>query len=908
MKTTIRRNLVIGLGGTGLNAVYNLKRRYQRIFGTPRPLGTRFLVLDTTQPQDQDGVRLEGGEFISLVTQDPRRVLEVNKEVKRWFPTKPAIPLSTIANGASQIRPLGRLALFHNANRVIAQLEQIVTEVLAIEQGTLDGEIEVAEGQGILISIIGSISGGTGSGTFLDVGFICRHLLSDKGEAGSQSKVLGFVLLPGVFKGLPSTANVEANSYAAMKELDYYMALTSGQESRLAYTSQLTIDIKNPPFTNLYVVNNLNRKGQAFTGIPVLCEQISLAAFLHAGGIGKSTTDVLDNTRGRAKQEDKAGGKWSSYGSLGISELVLDRDRASDELALRIARAAIGKAFARTDERDSGVEDFLRANHLVEHDADQLTDALLKPEAEEPLLHDVVGKKDLLNIRGIVSAYVNNVDVDFKKRLDSITRSFLDERVDRLEERIQDTVAQDGGVFAAIRFLEGAIGSLRGYSEEMMIEAREYDEKREASGLRLKAYQDEAETTADKFFAGKGAVREIVENVRVELLNLADAIAQSARRRRAQEVYSNLVEVIEDRLRKLKTLQERVDHCQFNVFEKELEKLHSRYLQKSGPFQVEVEVPPKFLALSDGDEQGLLAYLQQDENWLETLMSFSDEKLFEEFRAFGRTRNRVESLRRLTIDQVLDAVRKTDSKKAEQYVVRAYNLAAPLWNIDTAIASPEDLQLFGVSSTQENALQLMDLTSVLPEQARPHICEVGDPERIYVARIETPAPGFTISGMHMYKQHYERLRAVVPFHLEPEFVDEPALDLFPPGEESAPFRVWALANAEVFQLVVANGAHYKVWRKRENDPDEGDFIALPQGRVKARDALVGDSELVAELTEVIERKQQAAGVDVVLNKLKEHVIKLKDMEKKATDESLIRLIREETRAVNEYITEYQKLA
>jgi hypothetical protein len=48
MTTTIRRNLVIGLGGTGLNVVYSLKRKYDSVFRTPRPHGTRFLVLDTT--------------------------------------------------------------------------------------------------------------------------------------------------------------------------------------------------------------------------------------------------------------------------------------------------------------------------------------------------------------------------------------------------------------------------------------------------------------------------------------------------------------------------------------------------------------------------------------------------------------------------------------------------------------------------------------------------------------------------------------------------------------------------------------------------------------------------------------------------------------------------------------------
>ena len=70
------------------------------------------------------------------------------------------------------------------------------------------------------VYVISSLSGGTGSGSFLDVGFMARHLMR-----GSVSKIYGFFLLPRVFGGLPATGRRNANAYAALKELDYYMGL-----------------------------------------------------------------------------------------------------------------------------------------------------------------------------------------------------------------------------------------------------------------------------------------------------------------------------------------------------------------------------------------------------------------------------------------------------------------------------------------------------------------------------------------------------------------------------------------------------------------------------------------------------------------------------------------------------------
>lgn len=81
------------------------------------------------------------------------------------------------------------------------------------------------------VYIFAGLSGGTGSGCFLDACYIVQKALEDMGRAQSAN-VMGFFFLPDVVNSKPQVASQPAavkyyssNGYAAMKELDYLMSL-----------------------------------------------------------------------------------------------------------------------------------------------------------------------------------------------------------------------------------------------------------------------------------------------------------------------------------------------------------------------------------------------------------------------------------------------------------------------------------------------------------------------------------------------------------------------------------------------------------------------------------------------------------------------------------------------------------
>lgn len=104
--------------------------------------------------------------------------------------------------GAGQWRPLGRLGLFLEARTIMDELREGHKRVR--DATPLDRPVRAI--------IIGSLSGGTGSGMFWDIAFMLRMI-------DSHCNVSGSFLLADPFTGSDRAERIEINAYAALKEL-----------------------------------------------------------------------------------------------------------------------------------------------------------------------------------------------------------------------------------------------------------------------------------------------------------------------------------------------------------------------------------------------------------------------------------------------------------------------------------------------------------------------------------------------------------------------------------------------------------------------------------------------------------------------------------------------------------------
>jgi hypothetical protein len=185
------RILVLGLGGTGVEAILQLKL----LFGAEAPPHIGLFGIDTEAPKEVANVSLHDFEFARLVVSDLTETLRnpENAHMLEWFPEISFVGIHSLIHGAAQIRLLGRLALHAQADYVLKQLRKCLSELTARSRLREIGKSESIDDQGsIEVYVLASLCGGTGSGITLDVTNLVRQELRD----APGVRVYGVLLLP----------------------------------------------------------------------------------------------------------------------------------------------------------------------------------------------------------------------------------------------------------------------------------------------------------------------------------------------------------------------------------------------------------------------------------------------------------------------------------------------------------------------------------------------------------------------------------------------------------------------------------------------------------------------------------------------------------------------------------------
>lgn len=265
--------LAIGIGGTGMRALWKLKQKvYAQIQpdsssgGVKRYDHIQFLVIDS----DSTEIASTAGEAqidpnsefcnisdsqLSVKLSDPDEVRKIKENpLLNWFDVDHARMQGI--EGAGGIRQVGRFLLFSNVNKLLDQLNFKITEALTDQNPpALD------------IYIFAGISGGTGSGTFIDTCYLIKSILKDRGIAG-DAKTFGMFFLPDVPTSKPAVAaNAPAkrwnasNGYAAMRELDYLMHLKEAGERFQQNWGSCQIDTDEPPVNMCHLFSATNAQG-----------------------------------------------------------------------------------------------------------------------------------------------------------------------------------------------------------------------------------------------------------------------------------------------------------------------------------------------------------------------------------------------------------------------------------------------------------------------------------------------------------------------------------------------------------------------------------------------------------------------------------------------------------------------
>jgi tubulin-like protein len=268
--------LLVGLGGTGKEVLLRLRRMIVERYGSLNRLPfLRFMHLDTDKNQTASeqydlrsaddplyrDVQFTNVERIDLTIAGGtgKYIEHLNNfpNVKRWFPGNGKIAhLGDLAEGAGQVRIASRLGFFDafNHQKITSRLEQCRRELS--DAGILQQAAQLGFNFGAdrtRVVIVASLAGGTGSGTFLDMGFLVRRYFP-------EAERVGILLLPAFFAGYPGAERVRANGYAALMELNHY---TFGHSFAADWTPHESTRLNPPPFSSTYLIDGRNEAGLA---------------------------------------------------------------------------------------------------------------------------------------------------------------------------------------------------------------------------------------------------------------------------------------------------------------------------------------------------------------------------------------------------------------------------------------------------------------------------------------------------------------------------------------------------------------------------------------------------------------------------------------------------------------------
>ncbi|UFP95689.1 tubulin-like doman-containing protein [Gloeobacter morelensis MG652769] len=398
--TGMTPTVVVGLGGTGKEILIKIRRMIVESYGTLDALPiVSFLHLDTEQnakvsePQTvlKQDISLRPVEQVWTKVEDAKAILSrigSYPYLAEWFPSQLKGTDSILA-GAGQIRALGRFAFAVNYQQVKGAFAAARGRLRGHEKFMLD-TWKVQLDQGINIFVVGSLSGGTGSGMLLDLAYNLRDWVPPSDLPQSSA----YLVLPGAFSGLGD--RVIANAYAALMELDYYSRTDTRFEVQYSTAASDRISDqsgRDVPFNFCYLVGNSNNK-VTFASLEAVLEMVSQNIFLDfSSGFSQFKKLVRDNIRKHWAGPDPLGYP-QSFITFGLSSIQFPIERVinacASRLAGRVVRWWMNPTPSPTAMRDLIRTEILPGLVLAESDNQhQLLDSIAMGDNAKPYTKEV---------------------------------------------------------------------------------------------------------------------------------------------------------------------------------------------------------------------------------------------------------------------------------------------------------------------------------------------------------------------------------------------------------------------------------------------------------------------------------------------------------------------------------------
>ena len=344
------QSLLIGLGGTGSRVVNNVVKELHLNKKEINNGEICCAVLDTNANDNESIADSKTGVPV-IPTSRAQRIRDYfenysHLHMETWCPQSPAFLEESMIDGASELRMKSRIAFMDCLESgVTNQLESLINDVLKNNAGSK-----------IRILIVSSLSGGTGSGMFIQVALWLRSFLKQ-----SQITIRGIFILPDVFVNTikdirdnnATKARHYCNAYAAIRELNAITKIRKSDSVDLTDEIKLgdlfdSIRDKNtgkPVYDFAFFIDDKDENGVRLDSIGEYEKMVAQLVYMQLYSPMKDDMYSEEDNAFLAFTENDE----PLYGSCGTSKAVYPTESVKTYCAIRAAQDSLTGGWRKID-------------------------------------------------------------------------------------------------------------------------------------------------------------------------------------------------------------------------------------------------------------------------------------------------------------------------------------------------------------------------------------------------------------------------------------------------------------------------------------------------------------------------------------------------------------------------------
>lgn len=316
--------IIIGIGTSGLLTLENAQRFYYETYKVNKPKNVEFIYIETNESNRPVGTPI--GNDITRVYISLDNMAEMIAELKTscdnpsWLPDSRVVLAAGL--GAGGIRSCGRLAMWgrnqkgDNFGNVINAITNAYAKVMHVN----NNDANLATKPSVFIT--GSLTGGTGAGVFVDMGYLVRHIINDIKD------LYGLFLLPKEPTVIRGFEVMYGNAFGAIKDLEFYNKVENNYKEK--WPNGFQKDLEVPPYELVQFISQDYQDGSpAIRTLSGLYKMAGLYLFLNIAGIYEKRRERLVDAAGNSL--------IGKYGTFGLSAIQFPKDQIQEFVASKLS-------------------------------------------------------------------------------------------------------------------------------------------------------------------------------------------------------------------------------------------------------------------------------------------------------------------------------------------------------------------------------------------------------------------------------------------------------------------------------------------------------------------------------------------------------------------------------------------